>query len=107
MNTINTGAEGAVLVAEIYAPPINFLGPELLRDLVSLIRLAEDAPLEDFRRDSIFSPNPCSADPQRLIGRAMERGLQTRDAEMNLARMLYRLGEGGRNQARPKVGASS
>src|SRR5262252_4165897 len=33
--------DGAVLFAEIAAPPMNLLGPELVRDLVSLIQRAE------------------------------------------------------------------
>jgi enoyl-CoA hydratase/carnithine racemase len=33
--------EGAVLFVEIAAPPMNLLGPELVRDLVSLIERAE------------------------------------------------------------------
>ena len=33
--------EGAVLFAEISAPPMNLFGPELVRDLVSLIQRAE------------------------------------------------------------------
>ena len=33
--------EGAVLFVEIAAPPMNLLGPELVRDLVSLIQQAE------------------------------------------------------------------
>jgi enoyl-CoA hydratase/carnithine racemase len=33
--------EGAVLFVEIAAPPMNLLGPELVRDLVSLIQRAE------------------------------------------------------------------
>jgi enoyl-CoA hydratase/carnithine racemase len=33
--------EGAVLFADISAPPMNLLGPELVRDLVTLIRRAE------------------------------------------------------------------
>jgi enoyl-CoA hydratase/carnithine racemase len=33
--------QGAVLFAEIAAPPMNLLGPELVRDLVSLIQQAE------------------------------------------------------------------
>jgi enoyl-CoA hydratase/carnithine racemase len=33
--------EGAVLFAEIAAPPMNLLGPELVRDLVSVIQQAE------------------------------------------------------------------
>src|SRR3954452_4832758 len=39
--TLNVRAEGAVLFAEIAAPPMNLLGPELVRDLVSLIQRAE------------------------------------------------------------------
>src|SRR5262245_36639247 len=39
--TLNVRKEGAVLLAEIAAPPMNLLGPELVRDLVSLIQQAE------------------------------------------------------------------
>ena len=39
--TLNVRQEGAVLLAEIAAPPMNLLGPELVRDLVSLIQRAE------------------------------------------------------------------
>src|SRR5258706_3716424 len=39
--TLTVSNEGAVLFAEIAAPPMNLLGPELVRDLVSLIRRAE------------------------------------------------------------------
>jgi len=39
--TISIQNEGAVLVAEIAAPPMNLLGPELVRDLVMLIQQAE------------------------------------------------------------------
>jgi enoyl-CoA hydratase/carnithine racemase len=39
--TLTVRSEGAVLFAEIAAPPMNLLGPELVRDLVSLIRRAE------------------------------------------------------------------
>jgi enoyl-CoA hydratase/carnithine racemase len=39
--TISARKEGAVLFAEILAPPMNLLGPELVRDLVSLIQQAE------------------------------------------------------------------
>jgi enoyl-CoA hydratase/carnithine racemase len=39
--TITARKEGAVLFAEIKAPPMNLLGPELVRDLVSLIQRAE------------------------------------------------------------------
>ena len=39
--TLNVCQEGGVLFAEIAAPPMNLLGPELVRDLVSLIQGAE------------------------------------------------------------------
>lgn len=39
--TLAVRAEGAVLFAEILAPPMNLLGPELVRDMVSLIQQAE------------------------------------------------------------------
>jgi len=39
--TLNVRQEGGVLLAEIAAPPMNLLGPELVRDLVSLIQRAE------------------------------------------------------------------
>jgi enoyl-CoA hydratase/carnithine racemase len=39
--TLNVNREGAVMFAEIAAPPMNLLGPELVRDLVSLIQQAE------------------------------------------------------------------
>jgi len=38
---INVNREGAVLFAAINAPPMNLEGPELVRDLVSLIQRAE------------------------------------------------------------------
>src|ERR1700761_175987 len=41
MDTITTLTEDRVLFATIDAPPMNLLGPELVRDLVALIRLAE------------------------------------------------------------------
>lgn len=39
--TLNVNREGAVLFANIAAPPMNLLGPELVRDLVTLIQQAE------------------------------------------------------------------
>src|SRR5580700_9408360 len=39
--TLKVSREGAVLFVEIAAPPMNLLGPELVRDLVSLIQRAE------------------------------------------------------------------
>ncbi len=40
-DTLSVSKEGAVLVAEIAAPPMNLLGPELVRDLVSLVKEVE------------------------------------------------------------------
>ncbi len=39
--TLTVREEGAVLFVEISSPPMNLLGPELVRDLVSLIQRAE------------------------------------------------------------------
>ena len=39
--TLTVVVDGPVLFAEILAPPMNLLGPELVRDLVSLIQQAE------------------------------------------------------------------
>ena len=39
--TLNVSQEGAVLFADIAAPPMNLIGPEVVRDLVSLIQRAE------------------------------------------------------------------
>jgi enoyl-CoA hydratase/carnithine racemase len=40
-DTLSVTREGAVLFVEIGAPPMNLLGPELVRDLVSLISETE------------------------------------------------------------------
>jgi enoyl-CoA hydratase/carnithine racemase len=40
-DTLQVSKDGAVLFVNIAAPPMNLLGPELVRDLVSLIRGAE------------------------------------------------------------------
>ena len=58
--TLNVRTEGSVLFAEIAAPPMNLLGPELVRDLVSLIQRAE---ADDAVRVLVFS----SADPDYFI----------------------------------------
>ncbi len=52
--------DGAVLFAEIAAPPMNLLGPELVRDLVSLIQRAE---ADDTCKVLVFS----SANPDYFI----------------------------------------
>src|SRR5580704_13920828 len=40
-DTLKVSPEGAILFVEIAAPPMNLMGPELVRDLVSLIQRAE------------------------------------------------------------------
>ena len=58
--TLNVRAESGVLFAEIAAPPMNLLGPELVRDLVALIRRAE---ADDTVQVLVFK----SADPDYFI----------------------------------------
>jgi enoyl-CoA hydratase/carnithine racemase len=58
--TLTVREEGAVLFAEIAAPPMNLLGPELVRDLVSLIQRAE---ADDAVQVLVFK----SADPDYFI----------------------------------------
>lgn len=60
LETLNVRREGAILFAEIAAPPMNLLGPELVRDLVSLIQRAE---ADDGVRVLVFR----SADPDYFI----------------------------------------
>jgi enoyl-CoA hydratase/carnithine racemase len=57
-----------------------------VKDRVNAIGLA---PVEDFRRDSdIFGATVRTPEAQDRIAAAMRRGLQTRDAEMSLTRVL-------------------
>src|SRR5262249_18782178 len=58
--TLGVREEGAVLFAEIAAPPMDLLGPELVRDLVSLIQRAE---ADDAFKVLVFT----SADPDYFI----------------------------------------
>jgi enoyl-CoA hydratase/carnithine racemase len=58
--TLAIRQQGGVLFAEIAAPPMNLLGPELVRDLVSLIHRAE---ADDAVRVLVFR----SADPDYFI----------------------------------------
>jgi len=58
--TLNVRQAGGVLFVEIAAPPMNLLGPELVRDLVSLIQHAE---ANDAVSVLVFS----SADPDYFI----------------------------------------
>ena len=60
LGTLGVRQEGAVLFAEIAAPPMNLLGPELVHDLVSLIQHAES---DERVRVLVFS----SADPDYFI----------------------------------------
>lgn len=60
LETIRLQQEGGVLFAEIDAPPMNLMGPELVRDLVSLIGQAEADPET---RVLVFA----SADPEYFI----------------------------------------
>jgi enoyl-CoA hydratase/carnithine racemase len=61
-DTLNVRADGGVLFVEIAAPPMNLLGPELVRDLVALIKDAEGDPSV---KVLVFS----SADPSYFISR--------------------------------------
>ena len=58
--TLRVRQEGPVLFAEIAAPPMNLLGPELVRDLVSLIQRSE---ADDAIQVLVFK----SADPDYFI----------------------------------------
>jgi enoyl-CoA hydratase/carnithine racemase len=61
-------------------------GHSAVKDRVNQIALAQ---ADEFRRDSdLFGTGVLDAGAQSRIGAAMKRGLQTRDAEMSLARML-------------------
>ena len=61
-------------------------GHAVVKDRVNAIALA---PVEDFRRDSdLFGEGVRAPEAQSRIGAAMRRGLQTRDAELDLARLL-------------------
>ncbi|MEM5431396.1 hypothetical protein [Cupriavidus oxalaticus] len=59
-DTLKVNREEAVLLVEIAAPPMNLLGPALVRDLVSLIAAAE---ADDGTRVLVFR----SADPDYFI----------------------------------------
>lgn len=80
---------------EIHAPPMNLIGPELVRDLVSLIEQAEadgSVRVLVFRSGDpdyfIFCQAALSPESQRRSEKAMKRGFQKRDAELDLGRWL-------------------
>ena len=74
-------------------------GHVVVKDRVNAIALA---PVEDFRRDSdLFGEGVRSPDAQSRIAAAVERGLQTRDAELDLPRMLSDLADGHRERNHP------
>jgi enoyl-CoA hydratase/carnithine racemase len=60
LDTLAVRREGPVLFAAIAAPPMNLLGPELVRDLVALI---QDAEADDTVQVLVFT----SADPDYFI----------------------------------------
>ena len=60
LETLTVRREGSVLFADIAAPPMNLLGPELVRDLVTLI---QDAEADDTVQVLVFA----SADPDYFI----------------------------------------
>jgi enoyl-CoA hydratase/carnithine racemase len=61
-------------------------GHVVVKERVNAIALA---PAEEFRRDSdLFGEGVREPEAQGRIGAAIERGFQTRDAEMTLARLL-------------------
>jgi enoyl-CoA hydratase/carnithine racemase len=66
-------------------------GHAAVKDRTNAIALA---PIEEFRRDSdLFGEGVRTGDAQSRIQAAMQRGLQTRDGELDLARMLGELGD--------------
>ena len=74
LETLNVHTVGAVLFAEIAAPPMNLLGPELVRDLVSLIQRAE---ADDTVQVLVFK----SADPDYFISHVDLTGSPSTAAE--------------------------
>jgi enoyl-CoA hydratase/carnithine racemase len=76
--TLKVHKEGAVLFVEIDAPPMNLMGPELVRDLVSLIQRAE---ADDAVQILVFK----SADPDYFISHVdVTRVKENREAAMKL-----------------------
>ena len=62
-----------------------------MKDRVNAIALA---PTEDFRRDSdLFGEGVRKPEAQNRLQAALKRGFQTRDAEMDLGKLLGDLGD--------------
>jgi enoyl-CoA hydratase/carnithine racemase len=79
LETLRVEEEGAVVFATIAAPPMNLLGPELVRDLVSLIQRAE---ADDAVAVLVFK----SADPDYFISHVdVTRIGEYREAAVKLA----------------------
>ena len=88
-DTLAIRREGAALFAEIAAPPMNLLGPELVRDLVSLIQQVE---ADQSVRVLVFK----SADPAYFIShvdvtriKEIREAVATLNGETSLA-LLFR-----------------
>lgn len=78
--TLRVQPEKAVLFVEIAAPPMNLLGPDLVRDLVSLVQQAE---ADDALRVLVFK----SADPDYFISHVdVKRINEYREVAAKLAR---------------------
>jgi enoyl-CoA hydratase/carnithine racemase len=76
--TLKVRNKGAVLFVEIDAPPMNLMGPELVRDLVSLIQQAE---ADDSVQILVFK----SANPDYFISHVdVTRVKENREAAMKL-----------------------
>jgi enoyl-CoA hydratase/carnithine racemase len=79
LETLKVRREGAVLFVDIAAPPMNLLGPEFYRDLVSLIQRAE---ADDSVQVAVFK----SADPDYFISHVdVTRIKENREAVAKLA----------------------
>ncbi|HEX8810609.1 MAG TPA: enoyl-CoA hydratase/isomerase family protein, partial [Terracidiphilus sp.] len=77
--TLSVHKEGGVVFAEINAPPMNLMGPELVRDLVSLIQQSE---ADEAVRVIVFK----SADPDYFISHVdvtRRKELQEETAKLN------------------------
>jgi enoyl-CoA hydratase/carnithine racemase len=79
LETLRLRQEGAVLFVEISSPPMNLMGPELVRDLATLIQRVE---ADDLLKVIVFR----SADPAYFISHVdVTRIRENRDAAAQLA----------------------